>query len=213
LWNLGYPIGFQYVFEVGAFVMAAYMVGWLGEIPLAAHQIALTLAAATYMAASGIAGAVTVRVGNYVGSADVINLKRASRVGYLLVAVFMSITAILFVLLRNILTPLFTLDAEVQQVTSGLLILAALFQLSDGLQVVGLSILRGMKDVKFPTIIAMVSYWLIGIPVAYVVGFVFNLGVDGVWIGLASGLTASALFMYWRYDRQTRKFQAHVLMA
>lgn len=210
LWNLGYPIGFQYVFEVGAFVMAAYMVGWLGEIPLAAHQIALTLAAATYMAASGIGSAATVRVGNYAGGADLVNLRRAATVGYSLVIAFMSVTALLFVLLRNILPPLFTLDAEVQQVTAGLLILAAIFQLSDGIQVVGLSILRGMKDVKFPTIIAMVSYWLVGIPVAYVVGFVFDLGVNGVWIGLAAGLTTSAFFMYLRYRQQTSKFAKQV---
>ncbi len=199
LWHLGYPMGLQYIFEAGAFVMAAFMVGWIGKIPLAAHQIALTLASATYMAASGISSAATVRIGNFIGSHDPVNLKRAANSAYMLVGLFMSGTALFFILFRHLLPPLFSNDPQVQEIASDLLIIAAFFQVSDGLQVVGLGILRGMKDVRIPTLIALFSYWLIGLPTGYVLAFLVEKGVIGIWVGLAIGLTLSAILMHQRY--------------
>ncbi len=209
LWNLGYPIGLQYVFEAGAFVMAAFMIGWIGKIQLAAHQVALTLASATYMAASGLSSAATVRVGNFIGSRDPANLKRAAGTAYLLVAVFMASTALFFILFRHLLPRFFSNDPEVQRVASDLLIIAAFFQLSDGVQVVGLGILRGMKDVRIPTLIALFSFWLIGLPAGYALAFHLGMQVNGIWVGLAIGLSLSAMLMYRRYLHKLQLFEKY----
>jgi len=211
LWNLGYPIGLQYVFEAGAFVMAAFMIGWIGKIQLAAHQVALTLASATYMAASGLSSAATVRVGNFIGSRDPANLKRAATTAYLLVSLFMASAALFFIFSRHLLPPLFSNDPDVQRVASDLLIIAAIFQISDGLQVVGLGILRGMKDVRLPTLIALFSFWFIGLPTGYALAFDLGMQVNGIWVGLAIGLSLSALLMYRRFKHKLRLFEKHVL--
>ena len=205
--NIGFPIGMQFVFETGAFAAAAFMVGWMGKIQLAAHQIALSLASATYMAASGIAQATTVRVGNFLGKNDLLNLRRAAFTSYGLVSAFMGICAVFFILFRWMLPHLFTNDAEVAKITSGLLVVAAFFQLSDGIQVSGLGILRGMKDVKRPTLIALIAYWFIGLPTAYIFGFVINLGINGIWWGLATGLTAAGILLFYRFHQQTRNYK------
>lgn len=197
--KIGIPIGIQFTIEVGAFAFAAIMIGWIGTQPLAAHQIALSLAAFTYMMASGISAATTVRVGNAFGRGDPEGLKYASNTAFMMVLAFMGFCALLFILGNHILPTFFIKDAEVIKIAAILLIVAAFFQLSDGLQVVVLGALRGLHDVNWPTIITVVAYWCIALPVGYILGFVFDYGYTGIWIGLLIGLSAAASLLYWRF--------------
>ena len=203
LLKLGIPISLQMIFEVGAFSGAAVMIGWLGAEQLAAHQIALSLAAVTYMMANGLSAAATVRVGNQLGQRHFHDLREAAFSIYHLVLALMGLAAILFVVLRFQLPALFVDEPEVISLAAGLLIIAALFQLSDGVQVAALGALRGMEDVRIPTIIAFTAYWLLALPIAYLFGFVLNWGITGVWIGLWLGLTVAALLLTWRFHRRT----------
>ncbi len=191
--RIGMPSGMQYVFEVGAFAMAAIMVGWIGPEALAAHQIALNLSAITYMAATGIAAASTIRIGNQMGLKDLRNLKVAGYSCFALVAVFMGFCGVMFIIFRNTLTSLYIDDPFVQGLAASLLIIAAGFQISDGLQAVGLGVLRGLTDVKVPTLVTFVTYWIIAIPSSYLLGFTLELGVKGVWYALLGGLTIAAI--------------------
>lgn len=199
--QMGFPIALQYLFEVGAFSIAVIMIGWIGARDLAAHQIAINLASLTYMSATGIASAATVRVGNQLGLRDWNQLKRVASISYSMVIIFMGLTAMLFVVFNQQLPWLYIQDTDVIKITSGLILIAAIFQLADGVQVTGLGILRGMQDVKVPTIIAMTSYWLIGLPVSYLLGFGLNQGVYGVWYGLCAGLFTAAILLYFRYRK------------
>lgn len=203
--DIGIPAGFQFVFEVGAFAFAAVMIGWIGSNELAAHQIALSLAAVTYMIASGISAAATVRVGNYVGLKDNIQVRNAGFSALLMVLGFMFSCALLFIVLRNILPHYFSLNQNVIELSSSLLVIAAFFQLSDGAQVVGLGILRGLKDAKIPTYITLFAYWIVALPVSYSLAFKFNMGIQGIWIGLLLGLTVAAFFLYYRFNRISKK--------
>lgn len=203
--KIGFPSGLQYIFEVGAFATAAIMAGWISAEALAAHQIAINLAAISFMCATGIAAASTVRIGNQMGLKDLNGLKLAGYTSFVTVVVFMSFAALSFILLRDFLTSLYVEDEYVKIVASGLLVIAAAFQISDGIQAVGLGVLRGLTDVKVPTLITFVAYWLIAIPGAYVLGFVFDLGVNGIWYALSGGLTVAAILHIWRFKNMTDK--------
>jgi MATE family multidrug resistance protein len=199
--KLGIPMAFQLIFEVSMFSMSAIMMGWLGTVPLAAHQIALNLSAITYMMAVGLSAAATIRVGNQMGRADFTTMRQAALTSYLMVLVFMGITALVFIMANDWLPRLYIDNVEVEQMAASLLVIAAMFQLSDGLQAVGLGILRGLSDVKIPTYITLAAYWGVGIPLAYVLAFVLNWGPHGVWYGLLTGLSVAAILLYWRFRR------------
>ncbi|WP_321373946.1 MATE family efflux transporter [uncultured Draconibacterium sp.] len=199
LLRLGIPIGFQLIVEVAAFGIGAVMMGWLGEIPLAAHQIALGLATLTYMVSLGVSQANTIRVSHQMGEKDYLSLKRAVYASTHLVLTFMSLAALLFILARKWLPYMFTTDAEVIQVASGLLIIAAIFQLFDGLQVIMQSTLRGMADVTKPMFIAFIAYLFIGIPTSYVFAFLFDVGPQGIWLGYLVGLGTAGMLFYYRF--------------
>jgi MATE family multidrug resistance protein len=202
--SLGIPGGFQYFFEVGAFSFAVIMVGWLGTKQLAAHQIAINLASISFMAATGISAAGSIRVGNAVGIKNPMEVRRAGFSALLLGASFMGLCGIIFITMRDILPSFYINDAEVISIASTLLVVAAFFQLSDGTQAVGIGVLRGLTDVKAPTVITFISYWIIGLPVGYLLGFHEGMGVTGVWIGLLAGLTSSALLLTLRFNRKSR---------
>jgi len=197
---IGIPSGLQWLFEVGAFSFAVIMIGWISPEAQAAHQIALSIAATTYMMASGLSAATSVRVGNQLGLKSTRGVRNAGFSAFILVLLFMSIMAICFILFRNILPALFNNDIKVIGIASSLLIIAAFFQLSDGVQVVGLGALRGIKDVRIPTLITLIAYWGIGLPMSYIFAFKFNLGVNGVWYGLSLGLTLAALLLFFRFN-------------
>ncbi|MEO9872493.1 MATE family efflux transporter [Ekhidna sp.] len=207
LLKIGLPSGLQYVFEVGAFATAAIMVGWISAEALAAHNIALNLAAISYMAATGLAAASTIRIGNQMGLKDKQNLRIAGFSSFGLVTIFMAFCGLTFILLRDILPALYIENDIVQATAASLLIIAAAFQISDGIQAVGLGVLRGLTDVKVPTIVTFVAYWLIAIPVGYWLAFHGGYGVQGVWYGLSIGLTISGILHIWRFNRLSNKIQ------
>ena len=197
---IGVPSGLQWVFEVGAFAFAVIMIGWISPDAQAAHQIALSIAASTYMMASGLSAAASVRVGNQLGLKSREGVRTAGFSAFAMVLLFMSLMALLFVLFQHFLPTLFSKESNVITIASSLIVIAAFFQLSDGVQVVGLGALRGMKDVKLPTIITLIAYWGVGLPMSYLFGFKMNLGVEGVWYGLSLGLTIAAVFLFWRFN-------------
>ena len=203
--SLGLPSGFQYFFEIGAFSFAVIMVGWLGTNQQAAHQIAINLASISFMAALGISVAGSIRVGNAVGKQDTKEVRRAGFTASILGASIMAIAGIIFIFFRNFLPTLYIDDNTVISISSSLLIIAALFQISDGTQAVGIGILRGLTDVKIPTAITFVAYWIVGLPTGYLFGFIFDTGVQGVWIGLLLGLTTSAILLTLRFNIKSKK--------
>jgi MATE family multidrug resistance protein len=204
LLRLGLPGGFQYFFEVGAFSFAVIMIGWIGANELAAHQIAINLASISFMAVLGISQAASIRVGNAMGEQSVYKIRKAGFTGIILGASTMFLAGITFIILNDFLPTLYISDKNVIEIASGLIIIAALFQLSDGTQAVGIGVLRGLTDVKGPTIITFIAYWVISLPIGYLLGFTFHFGVVGVWIGLLIGLTASAVMLTLRFDYKSK---------
>jgi MATE family multidrug resistance protein len=202
--QIGLPSGFQYFFEVGAFSFAVIMIGWLGTNPLAAHQIAINLASITFMSVLGISAAGGIRVGNEVGKKDISEVRRAGFTAIIMGASVMFICGIIFITFNKFLPTLYIDDAAVVKIASSLLIIAAIFQVSDGTQGVGIGVLRGLMDVKIPTLITFVAYWVIALPIGYVLGFIFDFGVQGVWVGLLLGLTASATMLTIRFNIKSK---------
>ncbi|WP_224996714.1 MATE family efflux transporter [Cesiribacter sp. SM1] len=197
--KLGIPMGLQFTFEVGAFSGAVIMAGWISDTAQAAHQIAINLASMSYMIASGISAAATVQVGNLLGRKDVAGLRTAAVTSAVLVLVLQTLFALLFLFGRHLLPTLYIDNTNVIDIAAGLLVIAAFFQLSDGLQVVGLGALRGMEDVRVPTWITLFAYWILALPLGYLLGFTFDLGIVGVWWGLLTGLTVAAILLAVRF--------------
>ena len=197
--KIGLPVAMQYVFEIGAFAVAALMAGHIGAREQAAHQTAITLVAMTYMMAGGIASAATIKIGNSFGKKNYARLQKFAEVSYHLVIAFMLFFAVVFTLFNQYLPYLITSDANVIAVAAQLLIIAGIFQLFDGTQVVGLGALRGMGDVNIPTFITFVAYWIIGLPSCYIIGIHFNVGITGIWYGLTLGLLTSSVLLYLRF--------------
>ena len=210
--KIGAPVALQYTFEVSAFSISAILIGSIGAIEQAAHLVAINLASITYMMASGISAAATIKSGNNFGKEDFLNLRLSAISSYHIVLVFMAISALLFAGLNEYLPWIYTSDKEVISIAAQLLIIAAFFQLFDGTQIVGLGILRGLGDVNIPTIITFVAYWIIGIPAGYYLGIVLGWGANGIWYGLTSGLLVSAVLLFTRFHYFSKKLvlQAHI---
>ncbi|WP_407428005.1 MATE family efflux transporter [Arcticibacter sp.] len=202
--KIGAPVALQYSFEISAFSGAAILIGTIGAVHQAAHQVSINLAAVTYMLASGIASAATIKTGNNFGQRSYENLRKSAIASYHVVIVFMSITALVFVLGNTILPLIYTTDKAVIAIAAQLLIIAGFFQLFDGMQVVGLGVLRGIGDVNIPTLITFVAYWIIGIPLGYFLGITMQLGVNGIWYGLTIGLLTASLLLFLRFQNKTR---------
>jgi multidrug resistance protein, MATE family len=203
--HIGIPAGIQFIFEVSAFGFSAIMMGWLGTTALAAHQIAINLATISYMTTSGLGAAATIRVGHYFGKKEVTLLRHA---GFSLIglgAVIMAAWGVLFIVGKNFLPSLYIDDITVLTIAAPLMIIAGFFQLSDGLQVVCIGALRGLQDVKVPSLLIFVAYWIIGLPLGYILGFTMGYGANGIWIGLLVGLTVTAAAMLWRFNYLSKK--------
>jgi MATE family multidrug resistance protein len=204
LLHIGVPTSLIYGMEVAAFSVSGIMIGWLGATSQAAHQIALNLATATFMAAAGLALGGSIRVANAYGRNEktlLRNIGTSTISGSLIYGV---VCAILFILLRNQLPTLFTNDSQVIAVSSGLLVFAALFQVSDATQSIGVGLLRGIKDVKVPSVFVAIAYWVIGIPVGYFLCFKLNMGASGIWLGFVTGLTASSILLNTRFLKKSK---------
>ncbi len=203
--KLGVPTGLQLFFEVSAFGGAAMIMGTLGAYPQAAHQIAINLASITFLICTGIGMAATIRVGNQLGKHNYPAIRRVGVSAMIQVFVFMIIGAGIFVVFRHQLPLIYIDDLQVIEIAALLLVMAALFQVSDGIQVVALGALRGLQDVKVPSLITFISYWIFGLPISYLSARYFKMGPIGVWIGLIIGLTISALLLTIRFFRLTAR--------
>jgi multidrug resistance protein, MATE family len=203
--RIGINSGLQFTFEVAAFVIAGLMAGVFGKEQIDAHGISLSLAAFTYMFGSGISSAATIRIGTYSAQGDWQNIRRAGNAAIKLVLLVMGFFGLLFLALRTILPLGFTDNEEIIKLSSNLLIIAALFQLFDGLQVTVIGILRGLEDVKAPTIITLISYWLIALPLAYFLAFNLKMETIGIWIALLISLVIVAVSLFLRFRHLLKK--------
>jgi len=206
--HIGLPAGSQFVFEAGAFGFSALMMGWIGTTALAAHQIAINLATISYMTTSGLGAAATIRVGNFWGQRDTANLRASAFSMIGMATVIMTAWALLFIFGRYFLPALYIDDQAVIELTASLLIIAAFFQLSDGIQVVTAGALRGLQDVKIPSLLIFIAYWIIALPLGYWLAFPLQMGAKGIWIGLFLGLTLTATAMVVRLHKLSRKQQS-----
>jgi MATE family multidrug resistance protein len=204
LLRLGLPVGFQYFSEVAAFNFGAIMMGWIGTAALAAHQIAISCAATTFMVPLGIAQAVSIRIGHAVGAGDRRRARLIGLTGIGLSALVMLAFAVSLGVGRSIIAHAFNGDPEVLSLATTLLLIAGLFQLGDGVQVTAAGALRGLSDTRMPMLLAYLFYWGLATPVAYVAAFILRLGAPGIWIGFATGLSVAAGTLTWRFLRLTR---------
>lgn len=214
LTNLGFPSAMQMFFEVAIFTAAIWLSGLLGKNAQAANQIALNLSSMTFMVAMGLSVAAMIRVGNQKGLKDYKNLKRIAESIFLVGFVFAVVFALLFVIFHKVLPDLYVdLDdpanamdtAEVVKIAATLLLASAVFQISDSLQVIVLGALRGLQDVKIPTVITFISYWVVGFPISYFLGKEDAYGSLGIWLGLLGGLTTAAILLFIRFNYLTKK--------
>ncbi|HYY27422.1 MAG TPA: MATE family efflux transporter [Chthoniobacterales bacterium] len=199
LLSLGTPVALQYFSEVGAFSFGAIMMGWIGADALAAHQIAITCAATTFMFPLGVSQAVAVRIGHAIGGGAQGTIRRIGFGGFGMSAVVMAGFATLFALGGRSIAQLFSSDAEVTSISAALLLVAGLFQLADGVQVTAAGALRGLADVRAPMLLAHLFYWGVAIPAAYLFAFILKFAAIGIWIGFALGIFTAAIVLTLRF--------------
>lgn len=204
--KMSLPIALQFLMEVGAFAFMAIIVGWIGEVQLAAHQLAISLASMTYIVISGLGVAGTILVSKYIGLEDPQSANVVVRKSLIITFVFMLGCALFFVLTRNVLPQLFLNDVQVINLVSALLVLTACFQVSDGIQATLIGLLRGYQDVFVPTLIAVLAYWVITLPVGYLLGVYWGYGVKGCWLAFVIGLVISSILLFWRITTVKKKF-------
>lgn len=204
--KLGFPVGLQLLMEVGAFSSTVFLMGWLGKVEMAAHQVAITCAATTFMFPLGISLAVGIRVGHVIGAGEAHRARPVAfgAIGFTLL--LSGLFTVLFLTLNDQLAGLFTRDVETSLLAAGLLVVAGVFQLVDGAQALCTGALRGCKDVKVPTWVIFVAFWIIGIPFGSSLAFGLNIGAVGLWIGLATGLGVAAVGLFWRFLIVTRGY-------
>ena len=195
---LGLPVGLQFFAEAGAFGMVTVMAGWMGTVTLAGHEIALNLAALTFMVPMGVAAAAAVMVGHAIGAGDMAASRREAVAALAVGVGFMAVMAVIFSLIPGPLSRAFTIDGPTRLVAATLIPIAAVFQVFDGTQVVCASILRGAGDTRVPMVLHILSFWAVGIPLGALVAFRFDGGAAGLWWGLTAGLAAAAMLQLWR---------------
>jgi len=206
--RLGVPIGITIIAEVGLFTAASVMVGWFGAIELAAHVVVLQIASVTFMVHLGLSGVATIRAGRAIGEKAEDRLRKGGVVVFAMSLAFSVLTVILFVTLPDPLVDFFLARDEpardaVIEIARVLMVLAALFQLTDGMQAIGIGLLRGVQDTRVPMILAAIGYWLIGVPTSYVLSQPMGYGPPGVWIGLVVGLSVVAVMLNIRFWRRS----------
>ncbi len=205
IFRVGLPSGFQYFFEIAAFSASGIIIGWIGKNEQAAHHIALNIASTTYMIATGISAAGSILVGDALGRRNKSDIIRSGKAALILGTLFMAVCAIVLASFSKVIVSLYIDDSSVANMAVYLILIAAFFQLSDGIQCVSLGVLRGIEDTKTPTLITIISYWIIGIPAGYFLAFNYGMSLYGIWIGLLIGLTFSATMLSWRFIRLSKK--------
>jgi MATE family multidrug resistance protein len=204
LLHLGLPIGGSVFVEGSLFATVALLMGTLGAEPAAAHQVAINFSGLVFMIPLGVGMAMTVRIGNALGRRDPVGVHRAARAGFSIVLFTQCLSAVFMLGFPGLIAALYTDDLGVRALVVELLFLAAIFQLPDGLQVAAAGALRGIKDTRIPMLFTVVAYWLIGLPVGYVLGIHLDYGARGMWGGLIGGLSVAAMLMIGRFLRLSR---------
>ncbi len=208
--KLGIPSGLQGFFEIAVFSAAAVLIGRLGTVQLAAHEVAINPASITYMMVTGVAASGGIRVGANLGNIKAMRL--SGSVALMMGFIFMAFCCAIMLIFNASLAKLYIIDPQVLPLAATLIFIAGFFQLSDGIQAVALGILRGMADVNIPTIITLIAYWVIGLPVGYFLSFNQNMGAIGIWIGLSVGLSASAILLSWRFFHNLKIKKTHKVL-
>ncbi len=204
LLKIGVPSGLQVGMEAGAFAVTGILVGTMGAVSQASHQIALSCAAFTFMVSMGLSQAGSIRVSNAFGRMNWLKINAIGKSTIYTAVAYGIFCALFFAIFSNVLPGFFTKEPEVMKLSALLLLFAAVFQISDSTQAIGAGLLRGIKDVKKPTWLIGIAYWVIGIPVGYFCAVFFNLGAVGMWLGLILGLTFSSLFLISRFLKQVK---------
>ena len=211
LLHMGGPISLQMFLESSAFVGTGIMMGWFGagaKATISANQIAMTIGNCAFMIVMSIGAATTIRVSHCYGARNIGELSLAAKASFHLVLAWNAFAALVFITLRHFIPTLFTTNAEVIAIASELLAFAALYQLSDGIQNVSVGIMRGIQDVRIIMPIALVSYWLLNLPVGYLLGFSLGMGPSGLYVGFTFGLSTAAALMILRIRRSVRRLYA-----
>jgi len=199
------PLSFQNLVEITAFSLSAIMVGWSGKVSLAAHQVAMSMSSFSFMLALGVGAASTIRVSHQYGFGDYKAMRKAGFAAVHLSVALMSVSGIAYVVFRNYIPIIYTEDPLVRELAARLLIISALFQIFDAMQLSGLAALRALADVKIPLILSIISYYFVCLPLGYICGVTLGLGAVGVWIGLLLGLVFAALLFLWRFNKISNK--------
>lgn len=204
LFSVGLPVGFTFFFEIAAFTIAMVFAGKISNDHAGAHLIAINLASVTYMFVTGIAAAGNIMVGNHYGAMDIEGIRKAGFGALIMTVMIELFFALVFLIFNKEIPSISTQDAVLLEMTPSLIVLAAFFQLSDGLQAVGAGILRGIKDTKMTSIIASVSYWVIMTPLSYFLCFKLNMGLEGIWTAFIIGLSLAAVLLIHRFNKKTK---------
>lgn len=202
--GLGWPIAFQMGMETASFSLSAIMIGWLGTIALASHQVMLAISQFTFMMYYGMGAAVAVRVSNFNGQRDIVNVRRAAYAGFHLMMALGAVLSLIVFLFRNQLGNWFTDSPEVVTMVTSLIVPFLIYQFGDGLQITFANALRGISDVKPMMLIAFIAYFVISLPVGYLCGFVLDWGIVGVWMAFPFGLTSAGWMLWWRFRSMTQ---------
>jgi len=205
LLHIGVPSSLQIGMEAGAFAVSGIIIGTIGAVAQAAHQIALSCASFTFMVSMGLAQAGSIRVSNAFGRKDRLMINVIGRSTLLTALCYGILCAIIFSVFRYQLPVFFNNNFAVIELAALLLLYAAIFQISDSTQAIGAGLLRGIKDVKIPTLLVIIAYWVVGIPVGYLLAFTFKMGAPGIWLGLITGLTLASVFLMIRFLKMTKK--------
>jgi multidrug resistance protein, MATE family len=199
IWTVGLPIALQTFAEWACFSISGIMVGWLGASQLAAHAVALNVASVTYMVVSGVAIAGSIMVGNAYGESNAVKVKRVANAILWIIVVFEVFNAAVFLVFNRAIAGLYGVSDDVSKYVLPLLLIAAVFQLADGIQAGAMNLLRGIKDVNWSSAISVLSYWIISLPLSYFLGIVMNWDVYGIWFGFTLGLFVAAFFGVLRF--------------
>ena len=210
IWKIGIPIALQTFAEWACFALSGIMVGWFGNDPLAAHAVALNAASVTYMIVTGIATAGSIFTGNAFGERNYFKIKHLGQITLILILAFEIINAVLFIILNKPIAHLYRVEESVLPYILPLFFLAAIFQVADGIQAGAMALLRGVKDVRWASVISMVSYWAISLPLSYLLGVILEDGVYGVWLGLTIGLFVAAIFGVIRFYKNVNKWEVAI---
>ena len=209
--KLGYPTALQMLFEIGIFGAGILLSGMIGTKAQAANQICLNLATMTFMVSMGLSVTATIRIGNYKGQGNFLALKQAAYSLFVMIILLDILFAVLFISLKDWLPLAYINDISVVQMAAKLLVISGLFQIPDGIQIILLGSLRGLQDVKIPTWITFISYWVVGIPICYYLGLCTSFKTSGIWIGFFISLSIAAALLYIRFKKLTNYNQLNLL--